>query len=68
MKILLIIAIFFLVILAYNFISIRRMIKNSHNNRFESREEHESTKAFRSGKVDKSKAEDVHFEEVEEEK
>lgn len=68
MRVLLIIAIFFLIILAYNFISIRRMIKSSHNDRFESREEHDSTKAFRAGKVDKSKAEDVQFEEIEEEK
>lgn len=64
MNFLLFIILFILFIVVYNVLSVRRMIKRTHNDRFERPDEKSASQQFRRSKIDKSKAEDTNFEEV----
>ncbi len=64
MRFLLVILLFILFIVVYNVLSVRRMIKRTHNDRFERQDEKSASQQFRRGKIDKSKAEDTNFEEI----
>ncbi len=65
MNFLLLIILFILFIVVYNILSVRKMIKRTHNDRFERQNENIASQQFRRGKIDKSKAEDTKFEEIE---
>ncbi len=65
MKFLLFLALFIIFILIFNFISVVNMAKRGHNDTFEPKKESKISKLFNRRKIDKSKAEDVKFEEIE---
>lgn len=61
------ILLFFIVMMLFSFIRVWRMIKSTHNDTFEPRQESAAAKWLRR-KFDKNKAEDVKYEEIKEEK
>lgn len=65
MKFLLFLLIFIVFILIFNFVSAINMAKKGHNKTFEPKKESNISKLFNRKKIDKSKAEDVKFEEIE---
>lgn len=67
MRFLLLILLFFIVMMLYSFIRLRRMLNSTHNDTFEPRQESAAAKWLRR-KFDKNKAEDVKYEEIKEEK
>lgn len=67
MRFLLLIILFILFIVVYNVLSVRRMIKRAHNDRFENKQQESASNIFRRSRIDKSKAEDTKFEEIKEE-
>lgn len=64
MKVLLFIILILLFFVAYAMYNVKKMVERGHNDRFEPREESEMSKIYNKSKVDKSKAEDVNFEEI----
>lgn len=65
MKLLLFLLLFIVFILIFNFVSAINMAKKGHNDTFEPKKESKISKLFNRKKIDKSKAEDVKFEEIE---
>ncbi len=65
MRFLLFLILLIVFLLVYSFVSVVRLVKRGHNNTFEPKQESKISKLFNRNKIDKSKAEDVKFEEIE---